>query len=661
MSARYIKFSLAILAPLAMVGLGCDSQRSTVPNVPDAGLDADSNTALSYVRPNACAASADLISDFEEGSGVIVPQAGMLGWWYVFSDSLPGTMTPPPSATGPISVEPVSGADQATCNKYALHSTQSGHVQWAGFGATFVPEGTGKRPVDISAHSGIRFKIKNNGGPTPVWFEILSKENQPPEYGGTAKNKSADLYNTRGRLLTNIGSTWTTISIPFATAAPRYLPAGCASGELCEAPILVPKDALGIQFAVYPQFGNATSYDLWVDDVYFFSGNDAYGTYPQASAATHYFPHDTDRVGSCAKPAKASGYHLIEMYNQWKATFVTADGATGGLRVKRPENNHDSVSAGIAYGMLIAVYMNDQGLFDGLWKYWQNHTIPNAPLMQWQIDAKGNALDVNSATDADEDAAFALMMAAKQWGGAYQDSAVQLVQAVFKYDVDSATYALRPGSGSQGSTLTNPSYFAPAYYRAFKRIDPTNAWESVTTSTYDMLSAIAGPKGLAPAWCSNNCTVAGGGGYQDSAKYQWDAHRIPWRIALDYCWNAEPQARAYLDKITTFFVGESKTAGIGNIVDVYDSTGAKAPNGKMNAMSILGSATVGAMAATPSADNTSFMNRGYQFLLDAAYTPDPPARAPLTAIYTYYNATMGLLTALTLTGNFTDFSTPPIE
>ena len=62
-------------------------------------------------------------------------------------------------------------------------------------------------------------------------------------------------------------------------------------------------------------------------------------------------------------------------FNQWKTDTVTTNGAGGFRRVQRPAEPgleaNSTVSEGIAYGMLIAVYMGDQALFDGLWKYEQ--------------------------------------------------------------------------------------------------------------------------------------------------------------------------------------------------------------------------------------------------------------------------------------------------
>jgi hypothetical protein len=45
------------------------------------------------------------------------------------------------------------------------------------------------------------------------------------------------------------------------------------------------------------------------------------------------------------------------------------------------------------------------------------------------------------------------------------------------------------------------------------------------------------------------------------------------------------------------------------------------------------------------------LNSAWHFVLDASYTSDPQAQTA----YTYYNATVGLLTALTMSGNFNNF------
>jgi len=89
---------------------------------------------------------------------------------------------------------------------------------------------------------------------------------------------------------------------------------------------------------------------------------------------------------------------LTEAYKDWRTHYVTADGAGGALRVKRDlASSYDTVSEGIAYGMLLAVYFDDKDTFDGLYRYSQMHlasaiddteiyTIETG-LMHWKVKA----------------------------------------------------------------------------------------------------------------------------------------------------------------------------------------------------------------------------------------------------------------------------------
>lgn|GEM_PF-1046116 len=91
---------------------------------------------------------------------------------------------------------------------------------------------------------------------------------------------------------------------------------------------------------------------------------------------------------------------LVKEYNTWHSTYVV-DGGNGTLRVQRDiSSDYDTVSEGIAYGMLIAVYFNDQVTFDKLYGYVKKHLVranndsidnPLAPLpvMHWKVSKTG--------------------------------------------------------------------------------------------------------------------------------------------------------------------------------------------------------------------------------------------------------------------------------
>src|SRR5262252_2530734 len=84
------------------------------------------------------------------------------------------------------------------------------------------------------------------------------------------------------------------------------------------------------------------------------------------------FPQNM-RLSRCTYPAAANAADARRAYDAWKSELVTSSGAGGHLRVRRPNSPggevDSSVSEGIAYGMVLAVAVGDQSLFDELWKY----------------------------------------------------------------------------------------------------------------------------------------------------------------------------------------------------------------------------------------------------------------------------------------------------
>ncbi|HEY2408788.1 MAG TPA: glycosyl hydrolase family 8 [Polyangiaceae bacterium] len=314
------------------------------------------------------------------------------------------------------------------------------------------------------------------------------------------------------------------------------------------------------------------------------------------------------------------------------------------------ENSNDTVSEGIAYGMLIGVFMGDKSMFDTLWAFAQSKFNGNG-LMTWQLDANGNPKGGGAATDADEDMAFALLMADKQWGG-YANAAATLIDNIWTHEVDPSN-ALKPGDNFGGANETNPSYFAPAYYRAFAKVASAHPWQSLVDSSYTILAAATGADGLVPNWVnSGGVGIAGTTTDGSGPNFGYDACRTPWRIALDYCINGEPRAKTYLDKITAFYASVvSATGFVTSIKDGYTVTGTNPPGalGDYGAgMAFYGPATVGASAS----QNAMLLQSGSQALYTYMTGPNRTA----SGVFTYYHASWGLLSLMTLSGNFWDMS-----
>ncbi len=217
-----------------------------------------------------------------------------------------------------------------------------------------------------------------------------------------------------------------------------------------------------------------------------------------ASAATTY-----RCAPSMAPDQAAADREVRSSYATWKSSYVTSNGAGGFLRVQRPGDGYDTVSEGIAYGMVLAAYLQDKPTFDGLWKYAQSHFDANG-LMHWRIDANNTVVGRNAATDAEEDMGLALIVADKTWGG-YTVDAKGLIGRILQHEVEAGSFVLKPGDVWGGSDRTNPSYFAPAYYKVFEAYTGEAAWTAVANKAYEIIANVnaksgAGTTGLQPNW-----------------------------------------------------------------------------------------------------------------------------------------------------------------
>ena len=372
------------------------------------------------------------------------------------------------------------------------------------------------------------------------------------------------------------------------------------------------------------------------------------------------FPHN-QRLPHCTYPRAAHHLDVVRAYQAWRDEIVTRDGARGFARPRRPDTPdgvaNSTVSEGVAYGMLIAVMLDEQALFDDMWQYAQCFINRNG-LMDWYIAPDGNGpLGVGAATDADQDMAWALVMASRQWGGCgagketYEDSAKRLIDSIFSYEVDHEQWPdmLIPGDDWRGRDVFNPSYFAPNEYRVFGELTGNvSGWNRVVDEGYRVLgrslNAYNGNEnnGLVPAWCtSQGQPVEAFPGAMTN--FQYDSARTPFRMAADYAATQEPRARDYLRRVVGFFAAQ----GAHRIVDGYALDGQPRPDPAAKSPNP-GSAVFIGTAASGAMHDVSF-----QPFLDEAYAR--VRTGELLARSRYYNHCWTVLSLLMLTGNFVTF------
>jgi len=201
------------------------------------------------------------------------------------------------------------------------------------------------------------------------------------------------------------------------------------------------------------------------------------------------------------------------------------------------DNTAQTVSEGIAYGMIMMVYFSDnttsyQSHFDKLWVYYNNFTNDNG-IMGWSVNGFSSLNDQGAATDAEFDAAFALIMAYYQFGGQkYLDDALGLIVKIRTHEMETDGLH-KPGDKwfQSAENNRNPSYISPAAFELFKDLDDEAFWNMAITRNYTLLKNNQhSTTGLPSGWSN------GAGTPQRDGTFDYDASRAPWRWAWTNAW-----------------------------------------------------------------------------------------------------------------------------
>lgn len=280
-------------------------------------------------------------------------------------------------------------------------------------------------------------------------------------------------------------------------------------------------------------------------------------------------------------PAQQDGL-LSTMWGDYASRFIVEG------RVRDPQRSGETTSEGQAYAMLRAVYMDDRSTFDAVWA-WTRENLqvrPNDQLLAWLWEPAngGRVLDESPATDADEDAALALLFAAQQWDEpGYEVHARELLTSIWDglTQVVAGRRLLIASDWAGGDQpVVNPSYFAPYAYRIFAEADQDHPWLELVDSSYALLAAISasaetgGTAGLVPNWVTVDAETGepnrATGLVRSADEFSFDASRVPFRIALDWMWFGEERALATLRGI---WLPAHELINRGRILAAYDLDG----------------------------------------------------------------------------------------
>jgi len=250
------------------------------------------------------------------------------------------------------------------------------------------------------------------------------------------------------------------------------------------------------------------------------------------------------------------------------------------------DRNYLTTSEGQSYSLLRAVWMDDRETFDRVLKWTRNNLQKREGdrLFAWLwgegADGRWGVLGEeggrNSASDADQDIALALIFASARWNDDYyHELALDILADIWRKEV--VVVGGRPylvagnWAHDEERPTINPSYFSPAAYTVFASVDRAHDWETLKTTSYEVLERSTwgaldrqGTVGLPPDWVGidrMSGRITESAHADKTTNFSDDAFRVLWRVALDWQWNRDPRALEYLSKLT-FFKSEWEKRGL---------------------------------------------------------------------------------------------------
>jgi hypothetical protein len=204
----------------------------------------------------------DTISDFEDGTGSVLPNGGRNGGWYSYVDTAPTCMVMP-APNGTATAAEIPGG---RCNSmFAMHFTGMGcSVFGAGVGTDLAAPAAGdggtattaaKTPYDVSAYTGISFWVRADKG-SSIRFKMPMTDDTKTTDGGSCvdspTSKCSDDFGSNIALTKN----WVKKTVMFSTMKQE------GWGKKFT---WTPAHVTSIQF----QVPVVTAFDVWIDDVSF--------------------------------------------------------------------------------------------------------------------------------------------------------------------------------------------------------------------------------------------------------------------------------------------------------------------------------------------------------------------------------------------------------
>jgi endo-1,4-beta-D-glucanase Y len=349
-------------------------------------------------------------------------------------------------------------------------------------------------------------------------------------------------------------------------------------------------------------------------------------------------------------------------YKKWKGRYVRNDSGPGEyyIWVENSVGKDQCVSEGQGYGMMITALMAGvdtaaKTVFDGLYRYYRAHPSRNNPhLMAWAQRKSFQDVDGTSASDGDIDIAYSLLLANAQWGSNtgidYQTEAQLIIEAIKKQEINGKTLSVLLSNAVEPDSRdyfdTRSSDFMPAHFREFGKATQDTFWTAVVDKNYRLFRYLqdtySPDAGLVPDFIEhvNRKPVGAKPHYLESkfdGVYNYNACRVPWRIATDYLLNGDPRALTFVKKINQWIKATCQNIP-DNISAGYTLGGDDLRGRNYEAMSFVASFAIAAMVDR---SNQEWLNQLWDYMM--GFRLDA---------FDYYDNTIKMIGLILLSGNY---------
>jgi endoglucanase len=301
--------------------------------------------------------------------------------------------------------------------------------------------------------------------------------------------------------------------------------------------------------------------------------------------------------------APVAGAATLQPSAKASATAFLNRYVAGNGRVVRRDQGNDTVSGGQSQAMLLAAALGQRGRFALVWGWAQHHLQLGDGLLasRW---AAGQVANGQPASDADLDAARALLVAAKRFGvGDYRAAGLRIARAVMANEtvIRGRFRVLVAGPWARGRGIVNPGYWAPRTLAQLQTATGDIRFRQLEASAIQLtVNLTAATPHLPPDWAAVSARgvihpIAAPAGHPKApAQYSLDGARVPIRFAE----SCVKSARRLAASLWPFFSRQPVT-GIGAAY-ALDGT---VTNPDQTAVTLVGAAAAASAAGQPAASN----------------------------------------------------------